>query len=361
MTRLLTIAIPTYNRARSLERMLRQLFVDVRPYASAIAVLVSDNASTDETSQVLDRCERLVPEGLLFKRHRNPSNIGVSRNIVSLFFAAQSRYFMFLGDDDEINAEYFPRIIEVLSSDAPPSAIVQARWDGERRAPEVGYVDWKQAAQLFYEYGNAWAGIVDAQAAVRAIASRRLREEVESIVWPQTVMGYLAMFDQRDRKVFLTDEPIGNRLPVESGGYNICNKAYWNRGLYGILYAASCVDDAIQDDLFRRSLLDYKTPGFRDQLRAILIYALIEKGGERTSDIRSLLRRRFGVTGLMWSVVLKVSDSYWLLYPVSLLAYQFNRRRKVESFDSLLTRLRVQHFRSIEAKEDEERRFGDWF
>ena len=67
---LFTIAIPTFNRARLLERCLESALAQT---ATSFEVLISDNASEDDTADLLRRISdpRLVVQ-------RQPRNIGRS-------------------------------------------------------------------------------------------------------------------------------------------------------------------------------------------------------------------------------------------------------------------------------------------
>lgn len=66
---LLTIAIPTYNRAEKLEVLLEQLTADTAYDPTRVEIVVSDNASTDHTAQVVARFADI-------RYHRNETNIG---------------------------------------------------------------------------------------------------------------------------------------------------------------------------------------------------------------------------------------------------------------------------------------------
>jgi glycosyltransferase involved in cell wall biosynthesis len=105
---LLTIAIPTYNRSADLAQLLGILLpqLEGRP---EIELLISDNASTDDTSAVV---QRLIPQSHAVRCHRHPENIGSDANFVSCFNMARGRYFWLCGDDDII----LPGAIEELLS-----------------------------------------------------------------------------------------------------------------------------------------------------------------------------------------------------------------------------------------------------
>ena len=95
---LLTIAIPTYNRASYLQISLEQLFQQIQKIeADEVEILVSDNASVDETSLVI---RKMFLKGLNVRYEVNSQNIGGDANIARCFDLAIGNYVLILGDDD---------------------------------------------------------------------------------------------------------------------------------------------------------------------------------------------------------------------------------------------------------------------
>src|SRR5262245_13625591 len=99
MTRpLLTIAIPTWNRASYLEQNLAQLGAEMRGVAPGeVELLISDNHSTDSTPKVVENAQRA---GLAIRYVRNAENLGWGRNFAQCFELASGTYLLLLGDDD---------------------------------------------------------------------------------------------------------------------------------------------------------------------------------------------------------------------------------------------------------------------
>jgi hypothetical protein len=101
-----TIGIPTYNRAnflgKSLDAACSQTEHDVE-------ILVSDNASTDQTLDVVRSYGERV------RYHRNAENIGMWPNFVRLAELASSKYFSWLQDDDVIHREFVRRASEAFA------------------------------------------------------------------------------------------------------------------------------------------------------------------------------------------------------------------------------------------------------
>jgi len=94
---LLTIAIPTYNRASYLRLNLEQLSSQFIKVVHNIEILISDNCSADKTSAVVTD---FVAQGLPIRYIRNSENIGSDCNIAQCFNEAAGRYVLILGDDD---------------------------------------------------------------------------------------------------------------------------------------------------------------------------------------------------------------------------------------------------------------------
>ncbi len=55
MNKLLTIAIPTYNRAEYLDKQLGWLAEAIKGYESDCEILVSDNCSTDHNQSIISK------------------------------------------------------------------------------------------------------------------------------------------------------------------------------------------------------------------------------------------------------------------------------------------------------------------
>jgi glycosyltransferase involved in cell wall biosynthesis len=111
---LLTLAIPTYNRAKRLRATL-QSFLDqiARNELRDLEIIVSDNCSTDDTAAVCAELAAGYP-GIAFRYFRNPENLGFDRNVDALFHHAQGKYVWTFSDDDDPSSDALPRVLEWL-------------------------------------------------------------------------------------------------------------------------------------------------------------------------------------------------------------------------------------------------------
>lgn len=141
---LVTIGIPTYNRAAALRRAIASALSQDYP---TIEVLISDNASTDGTREICEEFCRADPRVTYV---RQPSNRGARANFAEVLDRASGEYFMWLGDDDWIDVSYVGHCLSLLSAD-PEMALVSG-------AP-LYYRDGKQvfAGKLFDLTEDYWA------------------------------------------------------------------------------------------------------------------------------------------------------------------------------------------------------------
>lgn len=110
---LLTIAIPTYNRKEFLKKNLdnlNRIIVELKA-EDIVGLLVSDNCSTDGTSEMFSDN---IDWNIRVRYHKNNENIGPMRNTANLFGIVDTDYMLLLGDDDFISAEYLKRVLECL-------------------------------------------------------------------------------------------------------------------------------------------------------------------------------------------------------------------------------------------------------
>ncbi len=101
MNKLLTIAIPTFNRAKLLDKQLAWLAEAIKGFEADCEILVSDNCSTDNTQDVVKKWQSTLSH-ITFNYNKNPENIGVLKNITYCLNAATTEYVWTIGDDDPI-------------------------------------------------------------------------------------------------------------------------------------------------------------------------------------------------------------------------------------------------------------------
>lgn len=112
----LTIAIPTYNRANYLEILLNSILIQYKEVKEFLELIISDNASTDNTREVVDKYLLL---GLEIQYFCQTENLGPDRNIANCFIKARGEYVWIVGDDDQLLPSSLNKIFNILKLEAP--------------------------------------------------------------------------------------------------------------------------------------------------------------------------------------------------------------------------------------------------
>lgn len=120
---LLSLCIPTYNRARFLGESLPAIFNSVNPkYFSEIEIVISDNASTDDTQSVIANFQK-ENSNFFWNVIRQNSNIGPS-NVTVVTTYAKGEFIWILSDDDIVMPDAVNRILEKLHSEPNLNGVV---------------------------------------------------------------------------------------------------------------------------------------------------------------------------------------------------------------------------------------------
>jgi glycosyltransferase involved in cell wall biosynthesis len=120
---LVSIGIPTFERAESLDRAVRSALAQTH---SDLEVVISDNASQDGTEQ-LGRWFAASDPRVRYVRHEH--NRGPTANFNFLFKACRGEYVLMLADDDWLDPGYVAACLQVLGSDEQAVLVAgQARY-----------------------------------------------------------------------------------------------------------------------------------------------------------------------------------------------------------------------------------------
>jgi abequosyltransferase len=90
----ISFCIPTYNRADLLRVTVESI---IRQCPENTEIVISDNASVDHTEEVIRDMQKRSP---CIRYHRNPENVGPSRNYLLAVELAEGEYCWLMGSDD---------------------------------------------------------------------------------------------------------------------------------------------------------------------------------------------------------------------------------------------------------------------
>lgn len=130
---LLSICVPTYNRKRFLEALIRNVIGETKGLSGTVELCISDNGSTDGTEAM---ARKYAARHRFITYRRNRANIGYDRNLVKSISMARGEYVWLMGDDDTFERGAIKRVLDALR-DRPPYLIAAFRKAGETpKAPD---------------------------------------------------------------------------------------------------------------------------------------------------------------------------------------------------------------------------------
>lgn len=107
---LLSICIPTFNRARYLENCLESIRHSLVESNLHVEICISDNASVDNTSGVVALASHTLP----VKYRRNTVNLGMAQNFLDVVAMAKGDYVWLIGDDDLLMPDGIGKLLKLI-------------------------------------------------------------------------------------------------------------------------------------------------------------------------------------------------------------------------------------------------------
>ena len=114
---ILTISIPSYNGASTLEETLDSVTSQLE---YGVDILISDNASTDVTADIVRKYQATYPQ---IRYRRNDKNLGMGPNFNLAVQHAQGEYVWLFSDDDTMVPGAIRTVLSVINSHRQLAAI----------------------------------------------------------------------------------------------------------------------------------------------------------------------------------------------------------------------------------------------
>ncbi len=185
---LLSICIPTFNRAALLDICLASVLPQVIEHSGEVECVISDNDSSDETAAVIERYQQRFN----FRVFRNSENIGIIGNITKVAVEhARGDFVWLIGDDDVLTHQAVSRLLDLLRSGAAIDLV----------ALNVAFASSSERPTA-----NAAAG------GVRSVPDKRLRKSTVSEIVPFERLldgpcaDFTAMYSLAMRRTLWRDE-----------------------------------------------------------------------------------------------------------------------------------------------------------
>jgi glycosyltransferase involved in cell wall biosynthesis len=218
----LTIAVPTYNRASCLRELLSGL-ADQLKNESRVELIISDNASPDETPAVV---EGFVAHGLEVRYIRNTENIGPDANFLQCFEQARGKYVWLFSDDDLIIPGGVSKIVrycegadyDLISLNNYPFEEAHTGTPAGDRYDAIDIVDPREYAARVHVFFTFISGNIINKDTVLSAGQRSFSELIGTCLiqlgWTYTALNRFS------RGLYIREKLIGVRLN-NTGGYQL--------------------------------------------------------------------------------------------------------------------------------------------
>lgn len=162
---ILSILIPTYNRAPFLKKnleILKQHLLKIEE-ESSVELVISNNFSSDDTDLMVKDFISLNPN-ININYFFQTENIGLEKNALAVLNEGNGEYVMFLGDDDFIEYEYLKGVLEHLKSNLNTHCIIPSFFPVDLKGNKIGSGRDLNSESKLYDPGfkncleNSWRG-----------------------------------------------------------------------------------------------------------------------------------------------------------------------------------------------------------
>lgn len=257
--KLLTISIPTWNRAALIKGLLDELIAQIIRYnlADEIEILVSNNGSEDNTHEVV---EELRAQHSFITYNRNATNIGGNPNVMLSMQLASAKYLIFLGDDDRIKDGSLKRIVDFLKTHADVGLAV----DSSNFKKKINGELLLSALLRNYYWNMGNAGVFVVRSSYIKEGLNKYGATFFNQCWSQTQFMILGLFGHKEDKIFIEELDIVSHSV--HGEVTIYNSFYlWMGAYYDLFRAIKDLEKIVDKETFesaRQYLKDNKTQLF---------------------------------------------------------------------------------------------------
>jgi abequosyltransferase len=188
---LLSICIPTFNRAKYLDKCLAQFCQQAADFPGKLEIIVSDNASNDNTTEIVKKYNhKYCP----ISYNKNEINIGADANIIKLLSQIRGKYFWVFGDDDILLDGKLRVIFKALNENDVGMIYLENYWfqeDFEREKPRMGdsnQIEIFLEKKSFLKKINIWttflsAGIFDKSVLLKVDLQAYVGTNLNQLQW----------------------------------------------------------------------------------------------------------------------------------------------------------------------------------
>jgi glycosyltransferase involved in cell wall biosynthesis len=220
MNKLLTICIPTFNRAERVEQLLNEIVFS--QLMNIVKVIVSDDGSSDDTYASLIAKKYRGDISVI----RNKRNIGLAYNYIKLIESCNTDYFMVMADDDLLEERGVVKLVAFLHQVKPD--FVSTAWSDCSSGEPSRAIEYNSLIKIkdIRSASNHSPGVVFKT--LKAIENLEvMKERLEddcyaATIFPIVVLALLVSFSSNN--CWWYKEVVGGYRPSGAASSNLTDK-----------------------------------------------------------------------------------------------------------------------------------------
>lgn len=268
---LLSICIPTYNRSEYLRELLDVIYNQSVDFAEEIEVVISDNASTDDTSGVIDACKRRFPNFIVNGWEKNT---GTRYNVCNIPKFASGKYAWFFSDDDIIEDNILHEVFQFIKVN-DDLALISLNWiNVDQHIPVYRDLEnriYPSAEDIFVKCGEYMA-LVSALIVMRSSYLANFKDGDDQLWFPHFVVS---MRGATSRPCGYFGKPVLKRRLVDKPKWHTEVPYLWlidyPRSIlslasygYNVDRLQACLETPWQETFLKRVILFKRRPKLRE-------------------------------------------------------------------------------------------------
>ena len=294
MPKILTLSIPTWNRAFFLKNLLAEITQKITEFnlENEIELLVSNNNSEDSTDEIIQFFKQKYN---FITYNRNDTNIGGKSNVLKSMELAASPFVMFFGDDDNVNVENLHSVIEILKSNNDIGVLLDTTLSKFQYPEKIKKIKADEYVKNFYWFmGNAGCFIIRTEYIKKNLS--KYGYDFFNECWPQTQLMLIGLCENKNQFVYagnflLSKESAHTEVMVYSSFY------LWRTVVYDLRISMEAIKHLITSEVFKNALANMKKSAKQNFLNLLQCGVFIDEKDLKDKTINHILLNKKLFTG----------------------------------------------------------------
>lgn len=295
--KLLSICIPTYNRSECLRECLDSVLITIGGHERDIEIVISDNASTDNTGDIIRAFQEMHP---WIRYHRNEQNIGAERNFRHVATLAQGENVWIFGDDDKMESNAIPSVLDSVRAGYDLTICNYSSWDKQfalqlkqSAFPEGQDQAFDDPNKLMERFG-LHLGYISSVVIKKALFLKLPAEEYEAYIeygFPFLLAVYNGVVMKRCKVNFIADPIFCNR-GGNSGDYD------WYK--YFVTGSSLIFDELLHKGYTKTAVQAARHQVLKDFVIPSIVGLKLRENGDKNKSVSKLLLKHYKKNWLFW-------------------------------------------------------------